>query len=199
MKKIRIGMLLAAGMLLMAGCGSNDERIIGGEVNNTVTGQTVQEDNTLAGDSQAAEQESGTEVPAQAQVKGYVFEYKGVIISVDAEAAPIVEAIGEDPVYYEAPSCAFEGLDKIYTYASFELDTYPLNDVDYVSAVIFKDDAVATAEGIVIGDSMEKLTDVYGPEYLEEGGMIVYEKDGMRLCFILTNGSISSIQYQRPQ
>ena len=41
--------------------------------------------------------------------------------------------------YFEAPSCAFDGIDKTYTYAGFELLTYPKDDKDYVSSVVLKD------------------------------------------------------------
>ena len=54
------------------------------------------------------------------------------------------------------------GIDKIYTYNSFELDTYPLDGEDFISSVLFKDDTVTTMEGIGIGDSVEKLTETYG-------------------------------------
>ena len=58
------------------------------------------------------EQESNTE--------GYVFLAGDVSISIDAEAAPVLTALGAWKEYAESPSCAFEGMDKVYTYAGFE-------------------------------------------------------------------------------
>ena len=109
--------------------------------------------------------------------------------------APVLQALGEPASYFEAASCAFEGLDTIYTYNGFEIDTYPAQDKDLVSAVILKDDSVTTAEGICIGDSLEKLLEAYG-EAAQENGMLVYTKDGMKLCFILQDDSIISIEYR---
>ncbi len=64
-----------------------------------------------------------------------------------------------------------------------------------VSAVILKDDSVSTAEGICIGDSLEKLLEAYG-EGVQENGMLVYSRDGMKLCFILQEDSVVSIEYR---
>lgn len=128
--------------------------------------------------------------------KGYAFIYHDVVIEIDADVASILEELGEANSYFEAASCAFNGLDKMYTYSSFELDTYPVDDKDYVSMVLFKDDSIATAEGVSIGDPAEKVTEIYGEDAAKENGMLVYQKDGMKLCFIVENGSISSIEYQ---
>lgn len=128
--------------------------------------------------------------------KGYVFRSGDVVMEMDAEAAPVLEKLGEPNSYFEAPSCAFEGVDKMYTYGSFELDTYPTGDKDFISAVIFKDDSITTPEGIGIGDSREKLTEAYGGEGTEELGMTVYRKDDMKLCFIFQDDKIASIEYR---
>lgn len=182
MKKM-IALLLAASMLVMAGCG-NDEKVIDGSGQNSGSG---------------TQQSGGTDQEGQkgneaAGGKGYVFTYNNTAISVDADAGAIVAALGDPVSYYEAKSCAFDGLDKIYSYSGFDMNTYPSGDKDYVSAVVFRDDSVSTAEGISIGDSLEKVKQAYG-EGTEEGGMLVYEKDGMKLCFILKDDVIA-IEYR---
>lgn len=188
MKKI-LAMTMAAGLLLLAGCGDS-EKVIGGDVVNVTTGSRVEESDGA--------QEGTTAQVSQAETvasRGYVLTVNNVTVEVDAEAAPIVESLGEPVSYFEAASCAFEGLDKIYTYSSFEIDTYPFQDKDLVSAVILKDDSIATAEGVCIGDSLEKLQEVYG-EAAQENGMLIYAKDGMKLCFIIQDDSIISIEYR---
>ncbi len=182
MKKF-IGILLAAGMILMAGCG-NSENNISGEV------QNAPDASRQDGDNGAGAQTGGGETG-----KGYVFQYNGVTVSVDGDMAPVLEGLGEPQSYFEAASCAFEGLDKTYTYSSFEIDTYPQNEKDYVSMIILKDDAVSTAEGIYIGCSLAKVTEAYWTDYAEQGSMLVYSKDGMKLCFIVENDEVTSIQY----
>lgn len=187
MKKLVV-MFLAAGLLFVAGCG-DEEKVIQGNVQNVVTGEEQPKD---AGDGQeGARGEKESSAP-----KGYVFTYNGTVVEMDAKAAPVVEKLGEPGDYFEAPSCAFEGLDKIYTYSGFELETYPVGDEDHISAVIIKDDSVATAEGVSIGDSREKLEQTYGTDSSLESGMVVYGKDGMKLCFILQDDEIISIEYR---
>lgn len=185
MKKLTV-MLMAAGLLLITGCG-NDEKVIEGNGSSVVEGsQETQEDGEADQESQPQEDVSG---------KGYIFNHKGTAVEIDAKAAPVLEALGEPASYFEAPSCAFEGIDKTYTYSGFELDTYPQGEEDHISAVVFKDDSVSTAEGICIGDTREKLEEVYGSGS-EEGGMLVYAKDGMKLCFILQGDEVASIEYR---
>ena len=47
-----------------------------------------------------------------------------------ADASKVVDELGEADDYFESESCAFEGLDKVYTYPGFKLNTYPVDDKD---------------------------------------------------------------------
>lgn len=188
-KKI-LAICMAMGLLMLMGCGDS-EKVIDGDVVNVSTDSRAGESTPEQENAQPSEQESA-QIPT---ARGYVFVTGGVTVEVDADMAPILSALGEPASYFEAASCAFEGLDKIYTYSSFEIDTYPVQDKDLVSAVILKDDSVTTAEGICIGDSLEKLQEIYG-EGSMEGGMLIYEKDGVKLCFILRDDSVISIEYR---
>lgn len=188
MKKKIVVAVAAACMLFTAGCG-NDEKVIQGDVQNVVTGEEQSEGTQEEGSG-------GQEEPKEAAAKGYVFIYNDVAVEIDADAAPVVEGLGESVSYFEAASCAFEGLDKVYTYNGFELDTYPAGEEDRISAVVIKDDSVSTAEGVSIGDSLAKVEETYGSDGVSEGGMIVYQKDGMKLCFILQDDAVVSIEYR---
>ena len=194
MKKKVLGMMLGMAVVLTGCAGST---------------KVIEKDTAAAGGESGAQQEAAAETAdadgdgeektqeaAAAEHKGYVFVYNDVTIEMDAEAAPIVEALGEPASYFEAPSCAFEGIDKVYTYGSFELDTYPIEGTDYVSSVVIKDDMVSTPEGICIGSSRQDMEGAYGTEWSDEEGMIVYEKDGMKLCFILEGNAIASIEFR---
>lgn len=186
MKKSVTLLLLAALCVCLSACSgsSDDKKVITGDVTTTTTNE------------QAA---SSTETVAQedtsSTAKGYVFSFNGTDVVIDAKADDIIASLGEPASYYEAASCAFNGLDKIYTYASFEVDTYPQDDADYISGVILKDDTVETQEGIYIGQTMQDMIDTYGDGYSDEDGMYVYKKDGMKLCFIVNDDSIVSIKY----
>lgn len=188
--------LMAVSMLFLSGCGSNGgEKVIEGNVQTIESGST-QSGETNEGASGEQEGLQSEAAQAEANVKGYVFIHNGVTVEMDTDASSIIEKLGEPVSYFEAASCAFEGLDKMYTYNGFELDTYPMGDKDYVSSLILKDDSVTTAEGICIGDSLEKLQQAYDGEGEESGGMVVYAKDGMKLCFIMQGQEIISIEYR---
>ena len=182
--------------VLLCGCG-NSSKVIEGDVQTKTTGSSA------ASGTESEEEGTVVEVSTEGQTeqaaekyKGYTFTYKDVIIEMDADAAPIIEKLGKPDSYFEAPSCAFEGIDKMYAYGGLEVDTYPTDDKDYISAVIFKDDTLTTTEGIGIGDSVSSLEEAYGTKWNDEDGMMVYEKDGMKLCFIVEEDAVISVEYR---
>ena len=178
MKKNILVLAMALSMVLCA-CGGGSSKKIEGEV--TTSNEQTQE-------TEATTEES-------AEVKGYTYIHNDVVVEIDADAAAVVEQLGEPLSYFEAPSCAFEGIDKIYTYSSFEIETYPMEEKDFISMVTFKDDSITTPEGVGIGDTVDKVKEVYG-DCTEEGGMLVYEKDDMKLCFIVKDGTVASVEYK---
>lgn len=193
-QKIVCGVIVLgmAGMLI--GCG--ETKVISGEVENKDTLEIQPQE---AGEAEKKAEEEGShqsEASSSVTEQDYYFEYQGVKVEMDAEAEPLIEQLGEANSYFEAPSCAFQGIDKRYTYSGFELDTYPLDGKDYVSAVLIMDDSVTTPEGVSLGDPVEKIQEVYGTVGIQEGGMIVLKGTNMKLCFVIADDVISSIQYQ---
>jgi len=172
-----LGMLLIVGLLCVAGCGSDAK---GSDAVN------------VQGSSVVADQ---NDTQKEAQADGYVFVYKKTTITVNGDMAPVAEALGEPTSYFEAASCAFDGLDKIYTYGPIVVETYPEGNKDLVSAIIVKDDSVTTPEKVTIGSSKQEMLDAYGKDYTEEAGMFVYKKGSMKLQFIVKDDVVTSIQY----
>ena len=115
MKKLVLVLMFA---LVMTGCGK--EKADDSENNSTV----VENQNNQENQGSESKNDEKTDTNKVTEPKGYVFEYNGVKIGMDMEAAPIISALGEADSYFEAPSCAFECLDKTYSYGSFEIDTY---------------------------------------------------------------------------
>jgi hypothetical protein len=121
---------------------------------------------------------------------------KGTAVAMNAEMAPIAKALGEPTKYFESESCAFQGLDKVYTYGGVVIRTYPEKEVDYVLNVELKDDSVSTEEGVSIGDTKDKVKEVYGAPETENDSSFVYKKGACKLSFIFgDDGSVSSIVY----
>lgn len=126
----------------------------------------------------------------------YIFTYDGMEISVNEDIESVVNKLGEPIAYYEAASCAFDGLDKFYTYSSFQLDTYPKDGKDMVASIYFKDDLVKTTEGISLYMTKADMIKAYGEATTVNGNEYTYEKGNGCLYFILEGDEIISIEYQ---
>lgn len=126
----------------------------------------------------------------------FTFTYNGTEIMLNSDAAPVIAALGEPKSYTEEPSCAFDGLDKTYFYGSFYLSTYPLDGKDLVRSIWFTDDSVATEEGICIGSTRAAVEAAYGADRFNGINACTLEKGGTRLTMILTEDTVSSVQYE---
>lgn len=118
-------------------------------------------------------------------------------VPIDGEAAAILTALGEAKSYDESPSCAFEGMDKIYVYSGFRIQTYTLNGKDYIRSVELLDDTYATPEGITIGSQLEAVTSAYGTpaKQTETGVQYVHGELDFTLQFLIRDGKVSNVQY----
>ena len=130
------------------------------------------------------------------QEENFSFTYNGTKITLGAEAAPIIDALGEPRSYTEEPSCAFEGMDKTYYYGSFYLSTYPLNGKDFVYSFWFADDSVATEEGIRIGSTKAEVEAIYGADYFNGANAYTQAQSNSKLTILLKDGIVSSILYE---
>lgn len=126
---------------------------------------------------------------------GYTFELEGEKVELNAEMAPIVEALGEADSYFESESCAFQGLDKVYTYGSVVVTTYPESEVDYVYSIELKDDTVETPEGIFIGSTKDDVISAYGEDAEDSGSALIYTKGESQLNFLLDGDVVCNIVY----
>lgn len=189
MKKKLCVLLLAAAMTLsVTACG-------GDEVKEISKNDSVQQDAGTSGQNQG---QDGTG-ENDAALTGYVFEAQGVSGTVsfttDMDMEEVLEKLGDPVSYYEAASCAFQGLDKIYTYQHFEVNTYPSGEDDIISAIVLKDDLIETPEGLSIGQTRTDMENIYGTDYETKGNMCVYTKDGMHLSVLLDGDAVISIEY----
>ncbi len=124
----------------------------------------------------------------------YVLTYQGCALPANADFAPILGYLGEPASYFEAESCAFEGLDKTYTYDGVEIVTYPDGDVDRISFVRILTSAVSTPEGITIGATPEDVAAAYGEEGAS-GQQYSYEDGDCILSIIFQDGKAVSVEY----
>ena len=171
MRKMK-GIFAAAVMVMglsLAACGSSD-----------------------GGSSSSGSSSSGS--AASSSSEGFSFTSGSTKIEVNADASAIVDELGDPDDYFESESCALEGLEKVYTYAGFHLNTYPVDDKDYVLSVDFMDDTVETDEGISIGSTKDEVTEAYGEPAEETSSSLVYEKGDTEMTIGLDGDSVSSLE-----
>ena len=202
MKKLRLlrdyAVLCAAVTLLMAfvaGCGPSADEVKRIDKETAVT-------ETSAADAGADTDASAAVNTAEQSVisgSGYIYHAEGangdMDVSVDMPMSDVLDVLGESESYFEAKSCAFDGLDKMYTYEHYEIDTYPAEDGDRVSAVFLTDDLTGTAEGLYIGSSKDDMENIYGTDYEVSGSEYTYKSGDMSLKIQISNGKVSYITY----
>jgi len=179
--KIKIFALIIVVMMLFAGCGSNSQN------NNPST--PSQSATTTPGNLQTA--------PGIEEKSLYYFSYNGIDIYMNDVAKPILDALGEPMHYFESPSCAFQGMDRVYTYNGFELYTYTDGDDDteYVLSVVFMNDGVETNEGITIGSKLADVISAYGVKFVMDGNKYTYTSVNTELSFVTENDEVVEVSY----
>lgn len=166
--------MMLVGIACIAGCGEAKEKV----------------DLPVASEDTASSKNADNE-----SLSGYIFDYKGLQISIGAVSDDITGVLGNPEGYYEAPSCAFDGIEKIYTYANFEIVTYNKDGRDRVASVLLLNDLVETKEGIFLGNSSDDVVGAYGEPAKQTDTSLSYEKDNMKLVFILDNDVVVQIEY----
>jgi hypothetical protein len=129
----------------------------------------------------------------------YAFVSGTTTIRIDDDAAAVLSALGAWSQYGESPSCLFDGLDKIYGYGGFRIQTYPKDGGEFVYSVELLDDSVTTPEGITIGSSRDDVLEQYGTDMRETSAAIIYtdKGDGVELMLSIRNGVVTNIQYKK--
>lgn len=179
-----VGMVVMSSAVMMA-CGQEDEVKVVNKLPQNNTGET--------------QDDKESEKTDNVKLTGYIFNVQvgseNVSVTTDIEMADVLDELGEAASYFESASCAFEGLDKVYTYDHFRIETYPDGDKDIISSIVLLDDLIATPEGISIGMTEQDVENAYGTDCEDIKGMKVYTKDEKHLAFLIRDGVIESIQY----
>lgn len=152
------------------------------------------------GDSQSGGAVSGgSGAPSPKAGSQLVFTYKDCPLPMNAEFGPLKDYLGEPDSYFEAASCAFDGLDKTFTYGGVEIITYPDEDkegVDYISSVRLLDNSVSTPEGVTIGSTVEEVAAAFTGSDLDGSAKQFDKEDGDCILTILfENGKVISVEY----
>jgi hypothetical protein len=128
-------------------------------------------------------------------VEAFHYTYEGTKIPLNSKAQPILDELGEETSYFESESCAFPGLDKVYTYPSIEIQTYEKDGVDHVLSISILDDTIKTGNGVRLFDSPSKIIEAYGENYEEKNGQYIYTKGETMLSFLVKDNEVIAIEY----
>ncbi len=172
MKKLYLLVTMVVMVVCLTACGESEAQEIGSESTET--------------------SEAGTTVAS-----GYSWEVEGVELYIDAAPEETVDLIEEEAEYFESPSCAYDGTDKIYTYNNYVVTFYEEEGEEGISLITLTSDLVTTTEGVSIGASYDDIIAAYGEATSESDTLISYEDDGTELRFVLSGDSVISIEISK--
>ena len=109
---------------------------------------------------------------AEEKEESYAFKTGDTVITMGAEAAPILKALGKVKSTFEQDSCAYQGKSRIYTYDNFELGTSTASGKECVESIYIAGTSgtAATQEGVQTGSKKEDVIKAYGKDYKEDFG-----------------------------
>ena len=140
--------------------------------------------------------QSSAQTTAVEESSKYIYDYNGTQLKIDGDLTEYTSKLGEPKGgYYEAKSCAFDGMDKFYYYDSVTLQGYQKDGKDKLYSITLMDDAVKTKEGIRVGDKKDKVVSAYGNTYTEPDGQLQYQSGNTTLAFVIKDDMVESIIY----
>lgn len=127
---------------------------------------------------------------------GFTLDFNGFTIYMNQNMADVLLGIG-DPLRppFEAPSCAFDGIDRIFSYPGVQIHTYPDGDEDFVHTISIRDDSISIYGGIFLGSSFDDVTSVFGTNYDRDFDMFTYTKGDTTLAFLIEDGIVTAITF----
>ncbi|MCL1866500.1 MAG: hypothetical protein FWF82_03745 [Oscillospiraceae bacterium] len=190
---IILAAIIAVSTVTLTACQDIDE--------NTNDSSTVTTDTAAADSGSTASTDSGTspDISVSPSADGYTFEYSGYEVVLGSLAEDLLAALGTPSPenIFEEVSCAFHGIDYVYTYDGVQFNTFSPGEgeKDRILAVVFLNDIVTTKEGVYLGMTPEQVRDVYGePDEVTEV-RTKYLRDGMSLNFIFNGDALDDITY----
>lgn len=104
--------------------------------------------------------------------------------------------LGEPTAYFEAASCAIQGLDKDYTYGSILVKTEDDGKKERIVGLTILDDGAATGMGVTIGSTRDEVVGKHGTPTGESDTALTYSAgEGVIAKFLLRDGTVTSITY----
>ena len=103
----------------------------------------------------------------------------GVFYPVFQPVDALLTALGEPEETVSSPSCVFDGEDREHVYEYGSIYTNPIDGADVWYEFYIYDMGMATTRGLSVGDTTDKMLELYGEGYYSEGeGMYTYSLSG---------------------
>lgn len=126
----------------------------------------------------------------------YYYEYEDQKIYIAQKIEEATAALGDNYEYFEAPSCAAQGIDMFYYYQNLTVRANEIEGEKVVTEISFKNDTVATPEGIRITSSYADVVGKYGNDYKTNGTALEYMEGNTLLVIDMKDGKVVSVIYQ---
>jgi len=194
MKKIYILLILALFMLTACGNGQPepDPDPEPGQTGNEPAANAPSPGDTTPADPNLPPTD-GDEPP---EIPEFALKVGDFLIEMDQNITYVLSALGEPQGIFVAPSCAFDGEDRIFQYSNIQIHTYPKGDDDYVHTISLRDDSIRTTEGrIYLGSSLQEMLDAYGDDYEYDNDMYKYTRGLTTLEFFIEDDIVIGITY----
>ena len=121
---------------------------------------------------------------------GYTYHDVRLVPGEAFDAKDLPRAVGT----YTIPSCAFSGTDNVYTYDSIEVVAYDEGQGEHLYCVYLTDPNITTDEGLCLGDSVDKMIQIYGENYTKTGSEYAYYRGDTILIVLAQGGVINAIE-----
>ena len=108
----------------------------------------------------------------------------------DADALPDANDV------FQVPSCAIEGTDDVFGYDAVEITAYNDGTGPVIYSIYMLDPNVSTVEGLYLGDDLPTVESIYGTNYIDEDGELVYTRGATELRIIMEEDLVISIEYR---
>ena len=189
--------LLILSVTFLTACGSIEPEIAAGaqEAAAPTAGFESAPQEVAEPDSAVADDDIDEIISEDSEDAEFAFAMGAFVIEMDQNIAHVLDMLGEPLGVFEAPSCAFDGIDRIFSYPGVQIHTYPEGDDDFVHTISLRDDSVRTMGGIYLGNSPDAVFDAYGDGYEQEFGMFTYTRGMTTLSFYIENDMVLSITY----
>jgi len=134
---------------------------------------------------------------------GFTLVYSGFKIYMDQNINDVLVALGEPLGVFEAPSCAFDGIDRIFSYPGIQIHTYPVGDEDFVHTISIRDDSVLIKSDnyasstlfFHLGSSWDAVKSIFGTDYHRDFDMFTFTRGNTTLAFLVEDDMVTAITY----